>query len=67
LVRQEQYQDLLQAAERERLIRAAGLQPPSLWHLAGTMVARLQLKVAAWYPKPQRAVHAVGMSGDHCC
>jgi hypothetical protein len=31
LVRQEQYKDLLREAERERLIRSAGLRQPANW------------------------------------
>jgi hypothetical protein len=53
-MRQEQYQDLLREAEKERLIQTAKLQPSSKWglpqqaaHWLGTYVVKWGLKLQA--------------------
>lgn len=66
-MRQEQYQTLLEAAERERLIRAAGLHPPSLWDLSRSVVNQPWIRLAVRYPRPQPSVQALPVCSDPCC
>ncbi|MFB0535404.1 MAG: hypothetical protein ACETWR_10515, partial [Anaerolineae bacterium] len=54
LVRQEQYKDLLREAERERLIRAAGLRRPGNWSLHQKIAGWLGTQMAGWGCKLQR-------------
>jgi hypothetical protein len=66
-VRQEQYQDLLREAEKERLIQTAGLQPSGQWSLPrqaanwlGTYVVKWGLKWQAHRPSSPTCC------GDRC-
>ncbi len=66
-VRQEQYKDLLQAAEQARLIRTADLYPPSLWDLSRTLVGQLWQRLVIRNSKPQLSVQAGCVCGDPYC
>jgi hypothetical protein len=54
LVRQEHDKELLQEAERERLIRAAGLQQPGNWKLYRRVVDWIGAQMISWGYKLQR-------------
>ncbi len=66
-VRQEQYKDLVRAAEQARLIRAADLYPPSLWDLSRTLVSQLRQRMVIRSSKPQLSVQAGCACGDPSC
>lgn len=66
-IRQEQYKDLLREAERERLIRAAGLQSPGLREVVRAVVNHFRRNLPIRYARPRPAVEAVGVCGQPCC
>jgi hypothetical protein len=62
-MRQEQYQDLLREAEKERLLQSARLQPSSQWGLPRQTIKWLGTYVVKWGLKLQ--VHS--SSTPTCC
>ena len=54
LVRQEYYKELLQEAEQERLIRAAGLRSPVNWRLHRKVAEWIGAQMVRWGCKLQR-------------
>jgi len=64
---QEQYKDLLREAERERLIRAAGLQTPGLREVSRAVVNQFRRKLAIRYARPRPVVETLGVCGEPCC
>lgn len=67
LVRQEQYQDLLREAEKERLIRAAKLFQVRQGNLVRQIANWLELYVAHWGLKLQANRPTVPTCGGDCC
>lgn len=65
--RQEQYNDLLRTAERERLIRVAGLPSPNLWQLSGHVANRLTVHSAKWVARPHPSAPVSTATCDPCC
>ena len=63
LIRQEQYKDLLREAERERLIRAAGLRQPGNWRLRRKVAGWIGAQMVRWGWKLQR--HST--ASPSCC
>ena len=53
LVRQEHYKDLLQEAEHERLIQAAGLRQPGNWRLHRKFAGWIGSQMVKWGGKLQ--------------
>jgi hypothetical protein len=66
-IRQEQYKDLLREAERERFIRAAGLQAPGFREVFRSVVNQVWRKLAVRYARPRPAVETLGPCGELCC
>lgn len=62
LVHQEQYKDLLREAERERLIRAAGLRQPGNWKSARKVAGWIGNQMISWGHKLQ----SYGMASSAC-
>jgi hypothetical protein len=54
LARQERYKDLLQEAEREWLIQAAGLRQPGNWRLRRKTAGWIGAQMVSWGWKLQR-------------
>ena len=63
LVRQEYYKELLQEAEQERLIRAAGLRSPVSWRLHRKVAEWIVAQMVSWGRKLQR----YGTASPPCC
>lgn len=62
-VAQERYKDLLREAERERLIRAAGLRQPRNWGLHRKLLSWIGDRMVGWGWKLQR----YGVALPPCC
>ena len=67
LVRQEQYQDLLREAEKERLIQAAELLPARKWGLPRQMANWLRTYIVKWGLKLQANRPIAPTCCDDCC
>jgi len=66
--RQERYKDLLREADRERLIRVAGLQPPSLWQIMVKVTRQVGRLTLTWrFNKHPVGPVATTCSGRPCC
>lgn len=63
LVRRERYKELLQEAEQERLIRAAGLLRPGNWRLRRKVANWVGAQMVSWGCKLQR----YGIASPSCC
>ncbi len=67
LIRQEQYQDLLREAEKERLVRTAEFQPSGQWGLPRQTANWLGTYVVKWGLKLQANGSSVPTCCDDCC